>query len=408
VIERILIVRLSALGDIIHALPAAAALREAFPTARIDWLVSERHRAILEHVGPVSPNGAPVIDHRIVLERRTTGSPLSAMARKARAEGLFGAWARGAAARRPPGRGPRRPSDDDALPLTDAVGAMRKADYDVAFDFQGLMKSAMLARSSGARRVVGFSTDHLRERWAHLFYTETVEPPPGVHVIDKNLALLRAVGLRDVEKKFPALVAGEALRLALAQDTRSGQAGVSAEAVGAGGAKADAPFALINPGAGWPNKRWPPEWFGDLARRIRSRHGIDSLVLWGPNEEMLARMVVDSSHGAARLAPLTGVGEMIGLVQQAALFVSGDTGPLHIAAACGTPIVGLYGPTSPARNGPWRPEDVSVSRFESCECHHRRRCRREVGCLLDIGVDEVMAAVDRRLGGRGTAGCDSQ
>jgi lipopolysaccharide heptosyltransferase I len=333
-LDRFLIVRLGALGDIIHALPVAAALREAFPAARIDWLVSERHRAILDHV--------PVIDRRVVLERPRE-------ARSSRAAGAT-SW----------------------RAVAQAIAELRQADYDVAFDLQGLLKSSILARSSGARRVVGFSVRHLRERWAHLFYTETIEPPSGVHVVDKNLALLAAVGLRDLPKRFPLAIG-------------AGEAG------GAGG------FALINPGAGWPNKRWPPEWFGVIADRLRANHGLASVVLWGPGEEALARTVVESSRGAARLAPPTGIGDMIVLARAASLLVSGDTGPLHIAAAVGTPIVGIYGPTSPARNGPWNPADVCVSRFDACHCHHRRRCRLPVCCLLDISVDEVCAAIDRRL-----------
>ena len=350
--NRCLIVRLGALGDIIHALPVAAALREAFPAARIDWLVSARHRAILDHV--------PVIDRRVVLERpRET----SAAATSWRA-------------------------------VAQAIAELRQADYDVAFDLQGLLKSSILARSSGAHRVVGFPVRHVRERWAHLFYTETIAPPTGVHVVDKNLALLAAVGLHDLPRRFPLAashVAPGAARLAPGSE--------AGPEPGAGSPEPDK-FALLNPGAGWPNKRWPPEWFGVIADRLRATHGLASVVLWGPGEEGLARTVVAASRGAARLAPPTGIGELIDLARAASLLVSGDTGPLHVAAAVGTPIVGIYGPTSPERNGPWNPADVCVSRFDACHCHHRRRCRLPVCCLLDIGVDEVMAAIDRRLAER--------
>jgi ADP-heptose:LPS heptosyltransferase len=329
----------------------------------------------------------------------------------------------------------------------------------VAFDLQGLLKSSILARSSGARRVVGFPIRHLRERWAHLFYTETIEPPTGVHVVDKNLALLAAVGLRDLPKRFPLQVGAAANRpvsgvrcpastsdggqepgaWSLEPGTKDQGPGVRDQGSGIGGATSDVgprtlrtrdqgsgiggatsdlgsrgstssprpepvegrtsddAFALINPGAGWPNKRWPPEWFGVIADRLRANHGLASVVLWGPGEEALARTVVESSRGAARLAPPTGIGDMIVLARAASLLVSGDTGPLHIAAAVGTPIVGIYGPTSPARNGPWNPADLCVSRFDACHCHHRRRCRLPVCCLLDISVEEVCAAIDRRL-----------
>jgi len=305
------------------------------------------------------------------------------------------------------------------------VAELRRAHYDIAFDLQGLLKSSLLARSSGARRVVGFAARHLRERWAHLFYTETVEPPTGVHVVDKNLALLAAVELRDLPKRFPL----EAPESECVAEVR---AGIRAEPFDSAqgrqarplrSATSNAAFAVINPGGGWPNKRWPPEWLGAVADRLRTNHALPSVVLWGPGEESLARTVVESSRGAARLAPATDVGEMIAMVRAASLLVSGDTGPLHIAAAVGTPIVGIYGPTSPARNGPWDPADVCVSRFDACRCHHRRRCRfpmatrpstptrvprwgpragdSAVWCLLDIGVDEVMSAIDRRLAASG-------
>ncbi len=364
-IHRILIVRLGALGDIIHGLPVAAALRDAFPDARIDWLVSSRHRAILDCV--------PIIDRRIVLDRSapvaraSAGTP--AFAHRALAGRRASAW-----------RG-----------VANAIAELRAAEYDIAFDLQGLLKSSILARSSGAGRVVGFAPPHLRERWAHLFYTETIEPRAGVHVVDKNLALLEAVGLRNPPKRFP--LGAEQAGAEQARPLRS----TEGTAVGAELAPPGSPFALLNPGAGWPNKRWPPEWFGAVANRLRARHSLTSLVLWGPGEETLARKVVEASEGAARLAPETGIGEMIDIVRAASLFVSGDTGPLHIAAAVGTPIVGIYGPTSPARNGPWDPADVCVSRFAACHCHHRRRCRLPECCLVDISVDEVMDAIDRRL-----------
>jgi ADP-heptose:LPS heptosyltransferase len=127
-------------------------------------------------------------------------------------------------------------------------------------------------------------------------------------------------------------------------------------------------------------------------------------VLFGPGERPIADAIVAASGGAARLSPQTTIGDLVALSKGAALFVSGDTGPMHIAAAVGTPIVGLFGPTRPERNGPWRSEDVTVSRWDVCECHHLRRCRRASMCINDIDVAEMAGAVDRRLAGeRGRA-----
>jgi ADP-heptose:LPS heptosyltransferase len=126
-----------------------------------------------------------------------------------------------------------------------------------------------------------------------------------------------------------------------------------------------------------------------------------SLVLWGPGEEALAADVVAASPGAAEAAPPTTIADIVGIARQAHLMVSGDTGPLHIAGAVGTPIVALFGPTSPERNGPWSPADIVVSRVAQCECLYERRCRRSVPCIDDIGIDEVRDAVRRRLGAHG-------
>jgi ADP-heptose:LPS heptosyltransferase len=156
-------------------------------------------------------------------------------------------------------------------------------------------------------------------------------------------------------------------------------------------------YALLNPGAAWPNKRWPPARLAALAAALRSRHDLKSVVLWGPGERELAEQVVAGAGDAAILSPQTSIADIVALARGALVMVSGDTGPAHIAAAVGTPLVGIYGPTRPERNGPWRPEDVTVSRAEVCECHHLRACRRERMCLLDIEVDEVLAAVERRL-----------
>ena len=329
---RALIVRLGALGDIVHAIPVAAALRRAFPTARIDWLVSARHRELLDLV--------PVIDRRLVINDR------------AGAEG--------------------------GTPMLAAIRELRRARYDVALDLQGLLKSAVMTRASGAARVVGFSSAYVRERLARLFYTETRELDGVPHVVFQNLALLQALDLTVVSPEFPI----ERVDSAVAAQVHERTAGH---------------YALLNPGAAWPNKRWPPSRFGAVAASLRERHRLTSVALWGPGEQSIAEGVVASSNGAAILSPPTSIADIVALARGAALMISGDTGPTHIAAAVGTPIVGIFGPTRPARNGPWAADDVTVSRDAVCQCHHLRRCRVATMCLLDIGVDEVVGAVERRL-----------
>ena len=156
-------------------------------------------------------------------------------------------------------------------------------------------------------------------------------------------------------------------------------------------------YALLNPGAAWPNKRWPPDRLAAIAMQLRDRHGLTSVVIWGPGEEPLAGAVAAAADRAAIVSPATTIADLVALMRRAALMVSGDTGPTHIAAALGTPLIGIYGPTRPVRNGPMSPLDITVSRDTICECHHLRRCRLDRMCLLDIDVAEVTDAVERRL-----------
>jgi lipopolysaccharide heptosyltransferase I len=330
---KILLVRLGSLGDIVHGLPVASSLREAFPSARIDWVVDVRQRAIVDLV--------PVLDHRVVVEPSAGGFLKAAL-------------------------------------------ALREVGYDAAIDLQGLWKSALLARGSGAKRVIGFPAPHLREPGARVLYSETGADIAGPHVIQKNLSLLKPLGI-------------DAARFVVAFPLETPKSTVLADAYGRLGVSIGDPFALINPGAAWPNKRWPPGRFGDIAAAMAARYQLRSVVLWGPGEQPLAEAVAAASRGAAVASPRTSVGDLVVLSRAARLMVSGDTGPLHIAAAAGTPIVGLFGPTDANRNGPWSPNDITLSRYTECVCHYRRRCRRAAPCLLDIETDEVMRAIDRRL-----------
>src|SRR5262245_29634990 len=198
------------------------------------------------------------------------------------------------------------------------------------------------------------------------------------HVVDINLGMLNALGIRPGPPEFP-----------LANVT-SPVADSMREAAGGR-------YALLNPGAAWPNKRWPAPRLGALAVALRERRNLRSVVLWGPGEFDLAEGVVATAPDAAILTPQTSVADVIALARGAAVMVSGDTGPTHIAAAVGTPIVGIYGPTRPERNGPWVPDDETVSRASICQCHHFRQCKVDKMCLLDIEVEEVLAAVERRL-----------
>jgi heptosyltransferase-1 len=157
-------------------------------------------------------------------------------------------------------------------------------------------------------------------------------------------------------------------------------------------------FALVNPGAAWPNKRWPADRFGAIARTLRETHGLTPLVLWGPNERGLAESVIAASSGAAVIAPETQLPDLVALSRAASFMVSGDTGPLHIACATGVPTVSLFGPTDAKRNGPWDARDVVLTRYDRCACHYKRQCHQPgQWCLADISVDDVRDAIRARL-----------
>jgi lipopolysaccharide heptosyltransferase I len=329
---RFLIIRLGSLGDVVHGIPVAAALRNHFPQARIDWLVDPHYVELLDLVQS--------LDRRIGFDPRGL----------ARNEG---AWT--------------------------SLRELRGVGYDTVLDLQGLLKSAVLARVVNGGRVIGFPRAHLREPLAAFLYTTTPDPGGASHVIHKGLSLLAPLGVVDRTARFPLAVPRTATAASVVQ--RFGPDG----------------YAIINPGAAWPNKRWPPARFGSLAAAIHREHGLRSVVLWGPGEESLAASVGAASEGAAEPAPPTTIADIVAIARGARLMISGDTGPLHIGGAMGTPLVALFGPTLPERNGPWSPHDVVLSRVTTCSCLYERRCRRDSPCIDDIGVDEVVEAVRRRL-----------
>jgi len=356
-VTRFLIVRLGALGDVVHAIPVAAALRHAFPAARIDWLVSAKHREILDLV--------PVIDRRLVINDRPRSTA---------------------------GHTPHGESAAHEGSLWTTIAELRRTRYDVALDLQGLIKSALLARASGAARVVGFSARYAREGIASLFYTDVYDPGRGGlynpretrHVVRINLGLLIPLGIPIATHDFPI------------EDVDSVIGRWAAE-------RTNGRYALLNPCGAWPNKRWPPSRFAAVATALHGRHGLTSIVLWGPGEEALAQSVVDAAPLAAVLSPKTTIADLVALARGAAVMVSGDTGPTHVAAAVGTPLVGIYGPTRSVRNGPLSALDITVSREADCRCHHLRQCRLQRMCLLDIEAVEVIDAVERRLGAKPAA-----
>ena len=328
-----LIVRLSSIGDVVHTLPALAALTGA--GWEVGWMFESRAAELLE-------------DHPLLTHAMRVARPSLLH---------IGATRR-------------------------VMRQLREQAYDVALDFQGLWKSALWARLSGATRVLGYAATWRREPASAFLVDEQVDlAHDAQHVIDKNLALLRALSIDAVgSRAFP---------LPLATERAARVEGLCKEMdLGA--------FAILNPGGGWASKLWPADRFGALARLLKER-GLTPLVTWGPGEEMLAERVVAASGGAALRCFPTSLLDYVELARRARVVVAADTGPLQLACAVGAPVVALFGPTDPARNGPFGEDDVVVRRAPLCAPCHKRRCRIHAGVMKAIYPDEVARAVARRL-----------
>jgi heptosyltransferase-1 len=255
---------------------------------------------------------------------------------------------------------------------------VRAGHYQVAVDFQGAVRSALLARWSGAPVKYGFAQP--RENAATIFYTRQVIAK-GNHIVEQNLSLAEAVARRPLpipQLEFPRDEVAEH-----ECDQRLKECAVEK-------------FVLLNPGAGWGAKQWPAERYGCVARQLAAV-GWKSIVNFGPGEEDVVQAVEAASGGVAER--FTGsITQLIALTRRASLFIGGDTGPLHLAAAIGIPVVGVYGPTDPARNGPFGTRSI-VLRSPSSLTTHARRARPEAG-LLEITADQVVAAARHLIGSR--------
>jgi heptosyltransferase-1 len=342
---RILFVKLGSIGDVIHTLPSLAAARAALPEASISWVVESRSAEILRE--------NPLIDNLIEIDTRSL----------------------------------RGGKVDELLPeIHQQVGGIRKIKFDVAIDFQGLLKSAVIAKLSGAKKRYGFSRKELREPVSRVLLTNTVKTDRQIHVILKNLQLLSGaldIAVPSSHFEFPV------------QTTPQQMAEASEIIEGAGD-----DFAILNPAGGWVTKLWHAEKFGELADKIWEKYGMISVVATGPAEIDLARKVEAGSNSGKILLRQPTLKGFYELAKKARIYIGGDTGPTHLAIAAGAPVVGIFGPTEWWRNGSPIAEDICVERKDiACriDCH-RRTCNNWI--CMDISVDTVFEAVAGRLAKR--------
>ncbi|MHB8539350.1 MAG: glycosyltransferase family 9 protein [Candidatus Acidiferrales bacterium] len=327
--ERFLILRMGALGDIVHTLPAVAALRESFPRAEIDWLVDRKWSTILD--------GNPDVTRVIPIDRSSSRDVIATVQR------------------------------------------LRAARYSTVLDFQSLYRSAILGRLSGAPRRVGFDSNYAREGGAALFYTETVTPQ-RTHKVEHNLELVESIGARTKEIRFPLRGSPDATEYV---DRTLAARGVN-------------DFFVLSPGGGWGSKCWPAERYGALHEALVRQYGWRGVISFGPGERNLAEIVRREGGSPESLVESFNLPQLIALLRRAKFIVAADTGPLHTASALGTPVIGLYGPTDPARNGPFSKHNVVVRNALPEETTYRRD-RSPAPSMLSISVEQVLDAVARRL-----------
>lgn len=343
-IKRILIIKLGAVGDVIHTLPVLETLRGRFPEAHIGWAVEEASAPILE--------GSPALNELIRLERKTL--------RGAGGLAYFKRW----------------------------LQSLRERQFDTVLDPHNLFKSGLMAYASGASLRVGFKK--FREG-NFLFMNRRVRPAVRYrHAVEKYLSLLEPLGVPESQWTF---------RFPLSwgpQDEEAIERFWMQQGFGQGGAKQEAVVA-VNPGASWSSKRWIPERYAQVADRLVKEHGIRILLLWGPGERPLAERIAQAMGGTSVIAPETDLKRLMALIKRCRLMITGDTGPLHIAAALGVPTVALFGPSDPARNGPYGQGHVVIRSLIPPATHWQKK---EIGnhWMKAIPVETVVEAAKKQLG----------
>ena len=341
--RRFLIIKLGSIGDVIHTLPALATLKRAFPDAEVDWLVEKKARIVLDRNSLIHA----VIEADTHRWRKFWWTP------------------------------------GTLSELSCLIRRLRARKYDVAIDFQGLWKSAAFGYFANPRLFMGFAAEALKEPGCRIFYKNRISPSPqSNHVVEKYLDLVRSLGDVIPTYNFDLNVSEEDERY------------VSQQLISHGIQK----FVILNPGGGWITKNWLPENYAELHDKLHLTFGLETVLTWGPGEESLVDRIIDYCRTKPPARFPTTIPQFTALARKAALFVGGDTGPLHIAAACGTPIVAIYGPTDPVRNGPFGQGDWVAWEKVPCGPCYQRTCEiYQNECLRRIHIGQVFDLITRRM-----------
>jgi len=343
---RILLIKPSSLGDLVHALPVLHGLRRRYPHARIDWLAANAFAPLIER--------HPDVTEVIRFDRGRYGQML------------------------------RNPAAGAAF--AEFVRSLRRRGYDLVIDLQGLFRSGFLALATGAEVRIGFAA---ARELAWVFYSHRIPPAHAdTHAVDRNYAVAGLLGFADLPVTFD---------LALTDDERRRAAGILREA----GHNPGTGFAALLPGARWDTKRWPEQRFARLADSLRSGDGLTSVLLAGNDEaDICTRIAERCGFSPVNLAGRTNLRELVAILDAATVVVCHDSAPMHLAAALGRPTVCILGPTNPARTGPYSPRAAVLQADWPCvPCYlrHLAQCRFQHRCMISITPDRVLEAVSAQL-----------
>lgn len=341
---KILIVKLSSIGDVAHTLPTLAAIARALPQAQISWAVEKKAAEILRN--------NPLLTRLIEIDTKSLrgGRKIGEMTLSARRQ----------------------------------LRELRASEFDVALDFQGLLKSVSIAKLAKAKKRFGFAKEILREPTSRFLLTDTVKVEKNNHVIRQNLELAaKSLDISIPEKEFEFPIFTEEKHFGEAEEIIS---------------EAGGEFAILNPAGGWATKLWHAEKFGALADRLWEEENLTSVVTTAPNEIALARKVLQNSKSGKVLLAQPSLKGFYELAKRTKIYIGGDTAPTHLAVAANAPVVGIFGPTEWRRNGSPNEKDVCVERTDigcRADCH-RRSCNNWI--CMDIEVEIVLRAAQKRLG----------
>ncbi|MFW6124145.1 MAG: glycosyltransferase family 9 protein [Acidobacteriota bacterium] len=337
--NEIIIIKLSSLGDVIHTLPAYSALRKFFHQKKITWVVEKKAKQILDLVPSLDRIIAVDIKNKPLLSRKFWSS-------------------------------------------INELKSSIKNQRSLSIDFQGLIKSGLICYLSHAQHRIGFHKKNLKEPMASYFYTDHSNlVSEQIHVIQKNMRLLSALKIKENKWEFPIHISDKLIHSTLDKMKNNG-IHINQNAV------------IFNIGGAWETKRWFSDYWIQLIR-VLDLTDFSPLILWGtPEEKNIAKKI--SKKTGVKITPFLSIKEVLALIKQSILVVSGDSFPLQAACALSTPVVGLFGPTNPGRNGPFNKRDKIAFHKINCSYCYKHKCSK-LDCMKKIKPDEVARLCNETL-----------